>query len=399
MRKLISGLAFCLAIFCLLAMSSPDWGFYGHRTINRKAVFTLPQEMISFYKYNIEFLTEHAVDPDKRRYATKYEAERHYIDVDHWGVYPFDSIPRDYPHAFLKYADYYVVNGADTTTVSLREMYDEEFNPKTDKYKKISKVFYDSIYQVRYDDEIICDCQTLEFLEQLNIPCDKIVIDDNLRKYGIITYFFPDYYSKLVRAFENLEGKKILQYSADIGHYVGDAHVPLHTTENYNGQLTDQVGIHGFWESRLPELFADKDYDFLVGAAEYIPNIKNWIWDVVLASHSYLPEVLAFEKELSQNFPSDQQLCFENRLEQTIQTQCEAYAGAYHTKLDGMVELRMQDAVHGIGSVWMSAWIDAGQPDLTKVQDIKWSKQDEEEEKKLNAAFRGGEINGRKHDN
>lgn len=43
--------------------------------------------------------------------------------------------------------------------------------------------------------------------------------------------------------------------SADIGHYIADANVPLHTSENYNGQLTGQEGFHGFWETRLPELF------------------------------------------------------------------------------------------------------------------------------------------------
>ena len=42
-----------------------------------------------------------------------------------------------------------------------------------------------------------------------------------------------------------------------------------HTTENYNGQFTNQKGIHGFWESRIPELFYD-EYDFITGKAKYI---------------------------------------------------------------------------------------------------------------------------------
>jgi hypothetical protein len=46
----------------------------------------------------------------------------------------------------------------------------------------------------------------------------------------------------------------ILRLSADFGHYLGDLNVPLHTTMNYNGQLTGQEGIHGFWESRNPEI-------------------------------------------------------------------------------------------------------------------------------------------------
>ena len=61
-----------------------SWGFYGHKKINRMAVFTLPPEMIGFYKKNIEYITEHAVDPDKRRYSTEGEAARHYIDIDHY---------------------------------------------------------------------------------------------------------------------------------------------------------------------------------------------------------------------------------------------------------------------------------------------------------------------------
>ena len=48
------------------------WGFFGHKKINRVAVFTIPDsELFQFYKKNIDYLTEHAVDPDKRRYAVK----------------------------------------------------------------------------------------------------------------------------------------------------------------------------------------------------------------------------------------------------------------------------------------------------------------------------------------
>ena len=64
-------------------------------------------------------------------------------------------------------------------------------------------------------------------------------------------------------AFIEKDSDKILKYSADLGHYIADAYVPLHTTENYNGQLTGQKGIHAFWESRLPELFSE-DYNYLV---------------------------------------------------------------------------------------------------------------------------------------
>ncbi|HZX74578.1 MAG TPA: S1/P1 Nuclease, partial [Cyclobacteriaceae bacterium] len=54
-------------IFILILNSS--WGFFGHEKINRLAVFTLPPEMIGFYKKNIQYLTEASVNPDRRRYA------------------------------------------------------------------------------------------------------------------------------------------------------------------------------------------------------------------------------------------------------------------------------------------------------------------------------------------
>ncbi len=73
-----------------------DWGFYGHRLINRMAVFTLPPEMMELYKPDIDFIAEHAVDPDKRRYASQFEAIRHYIDLDHWGQYPYEELPRSW---------------------------------------------------------------------------------------------------------------------------------------------------------------------------------------------------------------------------------------------------------------------------------------------------------------
>lgn len=398
MTYLKIGLLF-LVLTLGIQMTLPDWGFYGHRKINRLAVFTLDEDLFPFYKYHIEFLTEHAVDPDKRRYATKHEAVRHYIDVDHWGENPFETIPREYAHAFLKHASFYSVSPhADTTLLEFTKYQEVDFL-FSEEANQLRELFYEKIDKERYEDEIIIDCDIMESYINMPSDCSKVLVIDNFSGYGILPYFLPRYYSKLVTAFKEKNAKRILQLSADIGHYIGDAHVPLHTTENYNGQLTDQVGIHAFWESRLPELFADEEYDFFVGKAEYIPDMKKYIWQVIEDSHDLLDEVLDFEKELSEIFPADQQFCFENRLEKTIRTQCEDYCIAYHNKLDGMVEKRMQESIQAIGSVWMSAWIDAGQPDVRRILEIDWTKLDEESQKELELLFRNSNIKGRVHDN
>src|SRR5690606_36611644 len=118
-------------------------------------------------------------------------------------------------------------------------------------------------------------------------------------------------------------------------------HVPLHTTKNYNGQLTGQLSIHAFWESRIPELFADAQYDYFVGKAQYIENPDEFFWNIVLSSNALVDSVLLIEKDLSKSFAEDQQFCFDLRGDITIRTQCRAYAEAYHNRMKGMLESRM----------------------------------------------------------
>ncbi|MFO7978644.1 MAG: zinc dependent phospholipase C family protein [Bacteroidales bacterium] len=80
-----------------------SFGFFAHRTINRMAVFILPPEMIGFFRKHVEYLSEHSVDPDKRAHAVAGEAIRHYIDIDHYGAHPFDSMPVRWQDAVDKY--------------------------------------------------------------------------------------------------------------------------------------------------------------------------------------------------------------------------------------------------------------------------------------------------------
>ena len=362
-----------------------DWGFYGHRKINRMAVFTLPEEVLAFYKPNIHYITEHAVDPDKRRFALKNEAYRHYIDIDHWDVYPFDKVPRDFEGAILDHGTLLCLNGTDTIDISSTILSMDEF--------------YNAQLRLdRYSPEIEIDTTLLNQHLSQTPECQKIYFANPFVEYGVLPYFLDDFYNRLVRAFTELDKEYILKVSADMGHYIGDAHVPLHTTENYNGQMTDQLGIHAFWESRLPELFADDNYDMLVGKAEYIPNVKKFFWEIILESHELLPAVLEKELEIKNSFPSDKQFCFDQRLEYSTWTQCPDFAKAYEDALGGMVEKRMQDAILALGSIWYSAWIDAGQPDLRNIDDNIDAEELAKEQEAMDKAVQGGSIFGRSHD-
>jgi hypothetical protein len=108
--------------------------------------------------------------------------------------------------------------------------------------------------------------------------------EDTLLANGIVPWHVQTMLYRLTEAFKAKNFPSIMKNSADIGHYIADAHVPLHTSSNHNGQLTNQKGIHGFWESRVPELLADKEFDFYIGKAQYIKNPGEYIWARVLES-------------------------------------------------------------------------------------------------------------------
>ncbi len=282
--------------------SGVTWGFFGHKKINELAVFTLPDEMFGFYKANIEYLIDHSVDPDKRRYGVVGEAECHYIDMDRYAdslhPNPFDNVPRRWVDAVAKYSE------------------------------------------------------------------------DTLRAHGIVPWNTYNVEQRLTNAFKDGDIAKILRLSAEIGHYIGDAHVPLHTTSNYNGQKTGQRGIHGFWESRLPELYS-RDYDFFVGKCFYVKSPLNYMWDRVEESYACVDSVLNFEQSLNGVYAADKKYSFESRGNTSMKVYSEGYSKEYSDMLDGQVERRMRKAVVSVGSFWYTAWVDAGSPDLSKFINVR----------------------------
>jgi hypothetical protein len=190
-----------------------------------------------------------------------------------------------------------------------------------------------------------------------------LVGEDTLNAYGLVPWhaYFVRY--QLTEAFKARDLARILKLSADLGHYLGDACVPLHTCENYNGQLTNQRGIHGLWESRLPELLAG-NYDFFVGQAPYLPKPQLTIWEAVISAHRAVDSVFVFEREATEKLGDDRKFGFEERNNATVRTYSRPFVDAYHRELNGQVERQMRRAIRLVGAMWYTAWVDAGQPDL-----------------------------------
>ena len=280
-----------------MPITTHGWGFLAHRTINEKAIFILPPQLLFFYKKHLVFIKEEATKADKRRYVVKQEAPRHFINIE-----CYEENPNAIPHHWYQ-----------------------------------AKKHYGS-----------------EFMAQ----------------YGILPWHIVYMKKALTKAFQKKDITRILRLSADIGHYIADAHVPLHTTANYNGQKTKQHGIHFLWESRIPELFIAQ-YNFLFNEkATYITNVEMAIWQVVKHAHKDAKKVLAIEKELDNVFIGHHKYSYEIRGSTIVRTYSHAYASAYHQALKGMVEKRMRMSIKMVASLWLTCWIDAGSPDLSGVKEV-----------------------------
>jgi hypothetical protein len=280
---------FAAGIFLL----GSGWGFFAHKKINRLAVFTLPPEMIGFYKKNIDYITDAACNPDRRRYAVADEAPKHYIDLDDYDDSAVYKLPRYWKDAVEKYGK------------------------------------------------------------------------DSLEVHGTVPWTINQVFQNLRDAMFVRDPKKILRLSSELGHYLADAHVPLHTTSNYDGQKTGQNGIHGFWESRVPELHF-QEYDFLVGKADYIKNTQLEAWRIITSTSLAVDSVLRLERELTEAM-GNQKYNFEQKGRQTVKVYSTDFSRKYHERLNGMVERQMRRSVKAVGDFWYTAWVDAGQPDLRPI--------------------------------
>ena len=189
---------------------------------------------------------------------------------------------------------------------------------------------------------------------------------DSVIKYGTLPWTIQYQYYKLVRAFKAHDTAAILHTSADLGHYVADASVPLHLTVNYDGQLTNQRGLHALWESRLPEQYAST-YHLYVGKARYIENPLSQAFIICRSSFKCVDSVILLERQLSKTYPPGKKYAIIQRGQRKITDYAPEYVAAYNKLMHGMVERRMRSAILSVGSFWYSAWVDAGQPDLNKL--------------------------------
>ena len=98
-------------------------------------------------------------------------------------------------------------------------------------------------------------------------------------------------YDSLKCCFERTDWSKAGLFAADLGHYVADGHQPLHITRNYNGQYTNQTGIHSRYETKMIGNYLTHII-YTDDSAKQIHDISGYIFSYIYNNYEYVDSLL-----------------------------------------------------------------------------------------------------------
>lgn len=270
-------------LMCLCAPSpARAWGFEAHKFIAEHFIALLPPELKPLFERRKAFIIERSIDPDLwRNVGWDQELPHHFVDLDYYGKYPFPELPRDFDRAVQKFG---------------REIVEEK---------------------------------------------------------GTLPWRTQEFYGRLQRAFQSLTRKSpptyvlddIVLFSAVLSHYVADGHVPLHAVVNYDGQLTNQRGVHSRWEGQL--------FDRNRAAIKVAPAAPDPVRD---------PREFMFQRLLDSFRLADGVLESDKKAAQGREFYDEGYFEVFAREQLGVLESRLNDSITAVAALISGAWQDAGRP-------------------------------------
>jgi len=176
----------------------------------------------------------------------------------------------------------------------------------------------------------------------------SFVLDQGILPWAIITA-----YDSLKNCFERKDWHKAMLFASDLGHYVADGHMPLHITRNYNGQYSNQNGIHSRYESQMINSYSSQ-INYAGGDVDTIENISNYVFDFIYNNYNYVDSVLAadnFAKSFSGGSYSS--LYYQKMWE---------YSSSFTIDLFRRASLTLTSIIY-------KAWKEAGSPTVTNINE------------------------------
>ncbi len=275
----------CAALIAALMLPAPAfaWSWAAHRFIMRRAIEILPAEIKPFFVEHRDEIVYRSIDPDMWRDAGWEEDPNHFVN---FGAPEMGA----YPFAAF---------------------------PR-DHTAALEKFGHEA-----------------------------------LKRLGTLPWRMQEMFGNLRRAFEGfgkgsgLALQQTVFFSAAASHYIQDATQPLHVSNNYDGQLTEQRGLHARFEQALLERFESR-LTITPGQPKAIASLRDFAFDTMLASYQKVDSLLKADKEAIG----------------AKDTYDDEYFEAFFTKVKPMFETQLSIAVTDTASLIITAWEEAGRPRL-----------------------------------
>jgi hypothetical protein len=263
----------------VLFLSSPQnlraWGRSGHRLVVNKAVDTLPQGIREFFDANRSFLLQHVTDPLDALAKTPAERHNHFIALDKYGRFPFETLPRDYKAAVTKFG--------------------------------------------------------------------KSKLETN----GLLPWQIGVYSKKLTEALKDGKWEEAKLDAAILANYVAEAHDPFNTTDNFDGHLSGQPAVNERFGATLIDRYSSF-FPMRPNDAFFISDPTDRAFEACLGSHSWLETILLADRNARRG---------ENSF-------TDEYYDRFYNQAAAILIRQLSDAATDVGSFWLTAWVNAGRPQL-----------------------------------
>ena len=366
-----------------------SWGSNAHKRMTSAACDSLPSEISSFFDKHRQKLAYHSNDPDRWRrellfrIGLKYEEDLNSGQVTEDLRRVFETHGVDFPqnvpvslrgrngrwYVTIGEQEYPIRKEADklyllgdraaifedrsAEPVLLGSEGDTHF--VLDTKEKVLSLTSLNVYKTGdpsegprhfLDIDIYGPYPFVELPHDYDEAVAKFGVED-VTKRGLATWRIAEYTQLLSEAMKSGDAENIVQTAGALAHYIEDLHMPLHVVKNYNGQLTNQHGVHQRFEDDMVDAYAEQIHLSPKPAME-IEDPLEAAFDIVLDSYVYADNLLHADRKAKLGE--------------------DTYGASYLEKLfrfSGWIAVRrMNNAATATASYWYTAWLLAGKPEL-----------------------------------
>lgn len=176
---------------------------------------------------------------------------------------------------------------------------------------------------------------------------ERAIGAETLTEHGILPWQIGTYSLKLEEAFRDQKWENAKLYAAILARYVAEAHDPFNTTVNYNGELSNQLGVDSRYTSSLVERY---QMFFIIhpGRAYKIDDPTAHAFGIALEANTWVDNIL-----LADSQARGRRITYNDE-----------YYDGFYEGAGAILVRQLTNASQNVGNYWLTAWENAGRPPL-----------------------------------